>query len=72
VAADREWVTFMRSYPNYIPLPRRAIEGIVSALEPYEFDRIHGGWWELTVERRAKEAVRRSAERYLRWIERGD
>lgn len=68
VAADREWVTFMRSYPNYIPLPRSALDGIVEALEPYEFDRIHGGWWELTVERGAKDAVRRSAERYARWI----
>jgi hypothetical protein len=69
VAADREWVTFMRSYPNYIPLSRAAIEGILAALEPFEFDRIHGGWWDLTVERGAKEAVRRSAERYVRWIE---
>jgi glyoxylase-like metal-dependent hydrolase (beta-lactamase superfamily II) len=68
VAADREWVTFMRSYPNYIPLHREALDGIVAALEPYDFDRIHGGWWELTVEKGAKEAVRRSAERYKRWI----
>jgi len=68
VAADRGWVTFMRSYPNYIPLHREAIDGIVRALEPYEYDRIHGGWWELTVESGAKAAVRRSAERYVRWI----
>jgi glyoxylase-like metal-dependent hydrolase (beta-lactamase superfamily II) len=68
VAADRNWVTFMRSYPNYIPLPRSALDGIVSALDPFEFDRIHGGWWELTVDRGAKDAVRRSAERYARWI----
>lgn len=69
VAADREWVTFMRSYPNYIPLHREAVEGIVRRLEPYEYDRVHGGWWELTVESGAKEAVRRSAARYVRWIE---
>jgi glyoxylase-like metal-dependent hydrolase (beta-lactamase superfamily II) len=68
VAADRNWVTFMRSYPNYIPLPRAALDGIVRALEPYEFDRIHGGWWDLTVAGGAKDAVRRSAERYARWI----
>jgi len=69
VAADREWVTFMRSYPNYIPLHREAVEGIVRRLAPYKYDRIHGGWWELTVESGAKEAVRRSAARYVRWIE---
>ncbi len=68
VAADRRWVTFMRSYPNYIPLPERAVRGIVAAIEPYEFDRIHGGWWELTVATGAKEAVRRSAERYVQWL----
>jgi len=43
VAADRGWVTFMRSYPNYIPLPAEAVRGIVQALERFEFDRIHGG-----------------------------
>ena len=67
VAQDRRWVTFMRSYPNYIPLPEPLVRGIVEALEPYEFDRIHGGWWETTVDSGAKEAVRRSAERYVRW-----
>ena len=58
----------MRSYPNYIPLPAEAVRGIVQALERFEFDRIHGGWWELTVASGAKEAVRRSAERYVEWI----
>ncbi|TMC00370.1 MAG: MBL fold metallo-hydrolase [Chloroflexi bacterium] len=70
VVADRRWVTFMRSYPNYIPLSREAIEEIIRRLEPYEFDRVHGGWWEQTVERDGKAAIKRSAERYYRWIER--
>lgn len=68
VAQDPRWVTFMRSYPNYIPLPEPLVRGIVEALEPYEFDRIHGGWWETTVESDAKGVVRRSAERYINWI----
>jgi glyoxylase-like metal-dependent hydrolase (beta-lactamase superfamily II) len=71
VAQDRGWVTFMRSYPNYIPLPEPLVRGIVDALEPYEFDRIHGGWWETTVEHDAKDVVRRSAERYIRWTNGG-
>jgi hypothetical protein len=69
VAQDRRWVTFMRSYPNYIPLPEPLVRGIVDAVEPYEFDRLHGGWWEMTVDHDAKEAVRRSAERYIRWAD---
>jgi glyoxylase-like metal-dependent hydrolase (beta-lactamase superfamily II) len=71
VTADRDWVTFMRSYPNYIPVGPDALDGILAALEPFEFDRIHGGWWELTVEKDAKAAVRRSAERYRKWISGG-
>src|SRR6185369_15720534 len=37
VAQDARWVTFMRSYPNYIPLPPEAIRRIVAAVEPFEF-----------------------------------
>ena len=67
VVQDRRWVTFMRSYPNYIPLPEPLIRGILAAVEPYDFDRIHGCWWETTLDGDAKAAVRRSAERYIRW-----
>ena len=67
VVADKRWVTFMRSYPNYIPLPPPAVRGIVEALEPLEFDRIYGGWFGNDVREDGKESVRRSAERYIRW-----
>jgi hypothetical protein len=67
VAADRRWVTFMRSYPNYIPLPPAEIHRILDAIEPYEFDRVYGGWFGNDVRDGGKEAVRRSAERYIRW-----
>ena len=67
VASDRRWVTFMRSYPNYIPLPPAEVHGILNAIEPYEFDRIYGGWYGNDVREDAKAAVQRSAERYIRW-----
>jgi glyoxylase-like metal-dependent hydrolase (beta-lactamase superfamily II) len=69
IAEDRRFVSFMRSYPNLIPLPRKLIEGIVEALHPWPFDRIYGGWWEDVILEGGREAVRRSAERYIRWIE---
>lgn len=69
VAADRRWVTFMRSYPNFIPLPADMIRGIVSAIEPYPFECIYGGWHGNDVRADAREAVIRSAERYIRWAE---
>ena len=67
VVADRRWLTFMRSYPNEIPLPPAAVEHIVRAVEPYAFDRIYGGWWPSVLTAGAKEAVRRSADRYIAW-----
>jgi glyoxylase-like metal-dependent hydrolase (beta-lactamase superfamily II) len=68
VVADRKSVSFMYSYPNYIPLPAAAIERIVKAVEPFEFDRVYGAFWDLVIERDAKAVVKRSAERYLRAI----
>jgi hypothetical protein len=68
VVQDRRWVSFMYSYPNLIPLPASEIRGIVEALEPYEFERIYGAWWDRVVAHDGKGAVNRSAERYLRAI----
>ena len=68
VVQDRRWVSFMYSYPNLIPLPAETIRRIVAALEPYEFDRIYGAWWDRIVAEDGKGALRRSAERYLRAI----
>jgi glyoxylase-like metal-dependent hydrolase (beta-lactamase superfamily II) len=68
VVADRKHVSFMYSYPNYIPLPAAAVERIVRAVEPFPFERVYGAFWDLVIERDGKAAVRRSAERYLRAI----
>ena len=65
VVSDRRYVSFMYSYPNLIPLPPATVRRIVEKLEPWEFDRIYGSWWGEIVERNGKEAVRRSAERYI-------
>jgi hypothetical protein len=68
VVQDRRYVSFMRSYPNLIPLGPAAISQIVNAIEPFSFDQIYGGWWQANVRSEAKAAVARSAKRYLRWI----
>src|SRR5207244_606533 len=70
VVQDRRYVSFMRSYPNIIPLGASAIRGIVERIEPFSFEQIYGGWWQANVLADAKAAVTRSAERYLRWISR--
>lgn len=69
VVSDRRYVSFMYSYPNLIPLNASAVTRIVNALEPFAFEKIYGGWWHSIVERDAKNAVKRSAERYLKHIQ---
>lgn len=68
VVPDRRYVSFMASYPNLIPLSAAEVRRIVAAVEPYGFDRIYGGWWERNIMQDAKQAARRSAERYIRSI----
>ena len=69
VVSDRHYVSFMRSYPNLIPLSARAIRAIVDNLQGFIYDRLYGGWSERVVKSDAQGVVKRSAERYLKAIE---
>ena len=69
VCPDKRYVSFMYSYPNFVPLDAASVRRIVSALEPFAFTRLYGAWPNFVVQANAKEAVRRSAERYLRALE---
>jgi hypothetical protein len=37
----------------------------LSLIEPFQFDRIYGGWWRRNVAAGGSAAVARSADRYL-------
>jgi hypothetical protein len=65
VVADRDWVSFMYSYPNLIPLPAAEVERIRGVLETMAFDRIYGAWWQTVVEGDARSKALQSADRYL-------
>jgi hypothetical protein len=67
VVADPRWVTFMYSYPNDIPLNASAVRRIVAAVEPFAFETLYSSFGR-AVEQDAKQAVRRSAERYIAHI----
>jgi glyoxylase-like metal-dependent hydrolase (beta-lactamase superfamily II) len=69
VVSDRRYVSFMRSYPNLIPLNKTAIQRIVASVEPLAFDRIYGAWFDRVVVTNAKAVVKASEARYLRAIE---
>lgn len=65
VAPDRRHVSFMRSYPNYLPLSTGVVERIVERLSPYRFERIYGAFPEREISTDGEAALRRSADRYL-------
>jgi len=65
VTPDRRHVSFMRSYPNYIPLSAPVVERIVSRVSLYAFDRVYGAFWDRVISTGAKTAVAASARRYI-------
>src|SRR5580700_10956831 len=65
VVPDRDWVSFMWSYPNLIPLDEATVLEIARRTERFPFDRVYGGWWGCIVVRDGAAAVRRSADRYV-------
>ena len=67
---DRATVTFLRSYPNRIPLSPAVVERIATAAEQLPFDRLYDNFAR-GVDTGARAAVRRSADRYIAWV-RGD
>jgi hypothetical protein len=69
VVGDKSTVSFMWSYPNLIPLPGREIQRIGDALEPWEFDRIYGAWWDRMIRSDAKDAVHRGVRVYQRALQ---
>lgn len=67
VVMDRRWVSFMYSIPNFIPERPRTIRRALALIEPFAFERIYGAFWGRVVTADGAAAVRRSAERYLRF-----
>lgn len=65
VMQDRQWVSFMWSYPNLIPLDATTVTAIAHRVQRYHFDRIYSGWWNRTIINDAPAAIRRSANRYI-------
>jgi glyoxylase-like metal-dependent hydrolase (beta-lactamase superfamily II) len=71
VIGDRNYVSFMRSYPNMVPLSAPAVERIGTTLEPFAFDAIYGAFFDRNIAQGGKQAIKRSVERYVAAI-RGD
>jgi hypothetical protein len=66
---DRNYVSFMRSYPNIIPLSAPAVARIGAMLEPFAFDVVYGAFFDRVIPRGGKAAIERSVARYIAIIE---
>lgn len=67
---DRRTVSFLRSYPNRIPLSAAVVQRIADTLAGLRFDRIYGLFTN-AIDTDGAAAVRFSAERHIAWV-RGD
>ena len=65
VATDRKWLSFMRSYPNFIPLSAREVEHIGKSLEQFRFDMIYGHYFDRVIPKDAKQVLQKSVTRYV-------
>ncbi len=70
VTADRKFVSFMRSFPNYLPLGRSAVAKILSRLNSFEFEVIYGAFWDRVIQVAGKQVLIDSARRHIDWLER--
>ena len=67
---SESWVTFMRSFPNGIPMSAAVVERVATKVAEREFERAYGNFGNV-IRTDARAAVIRSAERYAAWV-RGD
>jgi hypothetical protein len=65
VTTDRQWLSFMRSYPNFIPLSVREVEQIGAAMKPFDFDKIYGHYFDRVIAAGAKQVLEKSVARYV-------
>lgn len=68
VVQDRRHVTFMRSFPNFIPLSAATVRTIAERVEPFPFENVWGAFADREILGGGSEAVRRSAARYIGWL----
>jgi hypothetical protein len=59
------WVSFMWSFPNFIPLSAGSVQRVADAVAPYRYDRVYGAFFDRVIRTNAADIVARSAARYI-------
>jgi hypothetical protein len=65
VASDRRHVSFMHSYPNFMPMPSDAVRGMQARLAGWDFEDIYGFTWGRNIIGGGRAAVDASFDIYL-------
>jgi glyoxylase-like metal-dependent hydrolase (beta-lactamase superfamily II) len=71
VTADRKFVSFMWSYPNFIPLGGNAVQTIGARLAPWSYDVIYGAFWDRVIPSDGKHVTEMSVARHVEILQRG-
>jgi hypothetical protein len=69
VTTDRKWLSFMRSYPNFIPLSADTVKKIGAALQPFAFGTIYGHYFDRVIEKNGQAVLQASIARYVAAVE---
>ena len=69
VTTDRKWVSFLRSYPNWIPCSVPEVQAIGRAVAPLQFETLYGHYFDRVLPKGAKGVVEKSVARYIANIE---
>jgi hypothetical protein len=69
VTPDRTHVSFMLSYPNYLPLSAQTVREMVRTLDGFEYTAVYGSFQHAEIESNGQQAVRDSVERYVALLE---
>ncbi|MEI2472083.1 MBL fold metallo-hydrolase [Peribacillus frigoritolerans] len=65
IVADRQWVSFMYSYPNFIPMPSVTVERIANRVNEFNFGRLYDAFHRV-IKEDAHNQVQKSAARYVK------
>ncbi|HEY0661433.1 MAG TPA: MBL fold metallo-hydrolase [Lysobacter sp.] len=68
VVMDRRHVTFMYSYPNYVPMKSSDVRSMRSRLDRFDFEDVFGYTWGRNIIGGARKAVDASFDRHLRFV----
>jgi hypothetical protein len=68
VVLDRRHVTFMYSYPNYVPMKTSDVRAMRARFERFDFEDVFGYTWGRNIVGGARAAVDASFERHLSFV----